>query len=132
MAKGRKKLAAWQGVLAGGVLSLCLYLLGLLLAALLLVRGTLPESGSFPAVAVLCALSSLTGGVTVVRLTGWRAGGLLTAAAFLSVLILLGLGFWDEIAWAGHGGILLLCGLAGGLLAGAAGPKKRRKRNRGM
>ena len=30
MAKGRKKLAVWQGFLAGGLLSLGVYLLGLM------------------------------------------------------------------------------------------------------
>lgn len=80
-------------------------------------------------VAVLCVLSALAGGVAAVRLTRWKMGGLLTAAAFLSVLVLLGLGFWEEVAWLGHGGILLLCGLAGGLLAGAAGPRARRRHN---
>lgn len=128
MAKGRKKLAAWQCFLAGSLLSLGVYLLGLLFLTLLLVKGSVSEGGSFPMVAVLCALSALAGGVLTVRLTGWRAGGVLTAAAFLAALILLGLGFWEQIAWLGHGGILLLCGLLGGTLAGVAGPKRRRRR----
>lgn len=124
----RKQLAPWQGFLAGSLLTLGVYLLGLLLLTLLLVKGALSEGWSFPAVAVLCTLSALAGGVLTVRLTRWRAGGVLTAAIFLSVLILAGLGFWEEIAWTGHGGVLLLCGLAGGVLAGLAGPKKRRRR----
>lgn len=128
MAKGRKKLAAWQGFLAGGLLSLGVYLLGLLFLALLLVKGALSEGGSFPMVAALCVLACLAGGLLTVRLTHWRAGGVLTAAAFLCVLLLAGLGFWEEITWLGQGGVLLLCGLAGGLLAGVAGPKKRRRR----
>lgn len=124
----RKQLAMWQCFLAGGLLTLGVYLLGLMLLALLLVKGAMSEGGSFPAVAVLCALSALAGGLLTVRLTRWRAGGVLTAAAFLSVLILAGLGFWEEIAWLDHGGILLLCGLAGGALAGLAGPRRRRRR----
>lgn len=128
MAKGRKKLAVWQGFLAGVLLSLGTYLLGLLGLALLLVNGVLPEGGSFPMVAVLCVLAALAGGMLTVRLTRRRTGGILTAALFLSVLLLAGLGFWEEIAWLGRGGVLLLCGLAGGLLAGAAVPQKRRRR----
>lgn len=129
MAKGRKKLAVWKGSLVGGALSLGVYLLGLLLLTLLLVRGTVSERGSFPVIAVLCVLSALAGGVAAVRLTGQRAGGALAALIFLAVLALLGLGFWEQIAWLGHGGVLLLCGLAGGLLAGAlSGPGKRRRR----
>ena len=128
MAKGRKQLAVWQGFLAGGLLTLGVYLAGLLFLTLLLVRGVLSEGGSFPAVAVLCMLSALAGGLLTVHLTRWKAGGVLTAAVFLVLLILAGLGFWEEIAWLGHGGILLLCGLAGGLLAGLTGPKRRRRR----
>lgn len=128
MAKGRKRLAVWQGLLAGSLLTVGVYLLGLLFLTLLLVKGALSEGGSFPAVAVLCALSVLAGGLLTVRLTRWRAGGVLTAAVFLSALILAGLGFWEEIAWLGRGGVLLLCGLTGGLLAGLAGPKRGRRR----
>lgn len=129
MVKGRKKVAAWQGCLAGGLLSLGVYLLGLLLLSMLLVKGTVPEGGGFPMVAVLCALSALAGGVLAVRLTRRKESGLLTAAIFLLVLVLAGLGLWEEITWLGQGGVLLLCALAGGLLAGAAGPKTRRRRN---
>ncbi len=128
MAKGRKQLAIWQGFLAGGLLALGVYLAGLLLLTLLLVKGTMPERWSFTAVAVLCTLSVLAGGLATVRLTRWRAGGLLTAAIFLAVLSLAGLGFWDEVTWLGRGGILLLCGLAGGLLAGLNGSRKRRRK----
>ena len=94
MAKGRKKLAVWQGFLAGGLLTLSVYLLGLLLLTLLLVKGALSEGGSFAMVAALCVLATLAGGLLTVRLTLWRAGGVLTAALFLSVLLLAGLGFW--------------------------------------
>jgi hypothetical protein len=53
----------------------------------------------------------------------------LTAAIFLFTLVLAGLGFWEEVTWLGHGGILLLCGLAGGALASMAVPKQRHRRN---
>ena len=128
MAKGRKKLEMWQGFLAGSLLSLGIYLLGLLLLTLLMVKGILSEGGSFPAVAVLCGLAALGGGLLTVRLTFWRSGGVLTAVIFLSMLVLAGLSFWEGIDWLGNGGILLLCGLAGGLLAGAAGHKRKRRR----
>lgn len=128
MPKGKSKKPAWRGILAGSLLMLGVYLGGLLLLTLLVVKGALSEGGTFPAVAVLCALAALSGGVLAVRLTGWPAGGLLSAAAVLAVLALAGLGIWEEVAWLGHGGILLLCGLAGGLLAGVLGRKKRRRR----
>lgn len=128
MAKGRKKLAVWQGFLVGWLLTLGVYLMGLLFLTLLLVKGALSEGGSFPMVAAPCVLATLAGGLLTVRLTLWRAGGVLTAVLFLFVLLLAGLGFWEEIAWLGRGGVLLLCGLAGGFLAGVAGPKKRRRK----
>ena len=124
----KKKLTVRQGFLAGGLLSIGVYFLGLLFLTLLLVKGVLPEGGSFPAVAVLCALAAGAGGSLTVRATRWPAGGVLTAVLFLSVLILLGLGFWEEVAWLGRGGVLILCGLGGGLLAGALSPKKGRRR----
>ena len=102
MAKGKKRPAPWQGLLAGGLLSLGIYLLGLLLLTLLVVKGVLSEGGSFPAAAVLCTLSTLLGGLLAVRLTGWRAGGLLAAALVLFALGLAGLGFWEEITWLGR------------------------------
>ena len=89
-------------------------------------KGRPLRGRAFPAVAALCALSALAGGVLSVRLTGWPAGGVLSAAAVLAVLALAGLGIWEEVA--GRGGVLLLCGLAGGLLAGGPVRKKRRRR----
>ena len=57
MAKGQrqKPAAPWTVFLRGGAAALGVYLAGLLLLALLLVRGTLPEKSAFPAVAVLSA-----------------------------------------------------------------------------
>jgi len=130
MAKGRKQLAAWKGLLAGGLLTLGMYLAGLLFLTLLLVKGTISERWRFTAVAVLCGLSALAGGMATVRLTRWRAGGVLTTVIFLALLSLAGLGFWDEVTWFGRGGILLLCGLAGGLLAGLIGSGRSGKRRR--
>ena len=129
MARGRKKWSMWQAFLAGELTSLGVYLIGLLFLTLFLVKGMLSEGGSFPVIAVLCMLSSLAGGLMTVHLARWRAAGILTAAVFLSVLLWAGLGFWEEVSWLGHGGILLLCGLTGGLLAGIAGPKTRRRHN---
>lgn len=128
MAKGKKQRPAWQSFLSGSLLALGAYLAGLLFLTLLLVKGVLSEGGAFPAVAVLCTLAALAGGILTVRFTGWRAGGVLSAAVFLAALALAGLGFWEEVVWLGHGGVLLLCGLAGGFLAGLAGPRRQRRR----
>lgn len=134
MGKGRKQQAAapWMGFLQGGLLALGVYLLGLLLLALLMVKGTLPERGAFPAVAVLCAAAVFCGGMAAARRSPWGtlSAGLLCAALFAVVLAAVGTAFWQGITWTGHGGILLLCALGGGVLAGLLGGRKRGKRKR--
>lgn len=132
MAKGQrqKPAAPWMVFLRGGAAALGVYLAGLLLLALLLVRGTLPEKSAFPAVAVLCAAAVFCGGMTAARRSPWGTlpAGLACAALFAAVLAAVGTAFWQGITWTGRGGILLLCALAGGLLAGLLGGRKRKRR----
>ncbi len=134
MSKGRKQQAAapWMGFLQGGLLALGVYLLGLLLLAFLMVKGTLPERSAFPVVAVLCVLAVFCGGMVAARRSPWGTlpAGLLCAVLFAVVLAAVGTAFWQGITWTGHGGILLLCALGGGGLAGLLGGRKRRKRKR--
>ncbi|MCI9121459.1 MAG: hypothetical protein HFG00_08045 [Oscillibacter sp.] len=126
MAKGRKKMARWKGAALGTGLAAAVYLLGLLLVNLLLVRGVLADG--FPAAAVLCVLAALSGGLLAARLTGWGAGTLLAAAGFLALLAAVGLGVWAEIT--ARGCVLLLCVLAGGLLAGVLAVRRPRRRRK--
>lgn len=128
MGKAKKQTALWKGFAQGSLLALGAYLLGLMLLALLVVRGALPESGCFPAVAAWCGASALLGGLLAVWRTAIRGGGLVTGAVFAAVLAVTALCCWDETAWLGQGGILLLCALGGGLLAGLLRSGKRRKR----
>lgn len=138
MAKGKKKARpSWLTVLEGLGVSLGMYLLGQLLAALLVVRGSLSEGGLFPAVAALCTASALCGGLLCARrpLWGKLPSALLSSALFAAVLLGVGLLCWEGITWTGRGGALLLCALAGGLLAGllsaAAGRRGKGKRRAG-
>ncbi|MCI8398242.1 MAG: DUF3792 family protein [Oscillibacter sp.] len=131
MAKSRKQAAPWQGFLMGGAACLGLYLAGLLLAALLMTKGTVSEASRFPLAAVLCVLAALCGGLLAIKQSALRAGGIVTGVSFAAVLVIVGLACWkDGIAWAGHGGILLLCALGGGILAGLLSGKGRGKRKR--
>lgn len=134
MGKGRKQQTAapWMGFLQGGLLALGVYLLGLLLLALLMVKGTLPERSAFPAVAALCTAAVFCGGTVAARRSPWGTlpAGLLCAVLFAGVLAAVGTAFWQGVTWTGHGGILLLCTLGGGVLAGLLGGRKRRKRKR--
>ena len=129
MGKNHKQAAAWTGYATGIHLSLGVYLASQLLLTLLLVKGTLPEGRSFPAVAVCCVLSAFAGGMFCARRSalGTLAGGMLAAAGFTAVLVAVGLLCWDGITWMGHGGILLLCALGGGLLAGLLSSRRGRR-----
>ena len=124
----KKQKPEWTGFLQGILLALGVYLVCQMLTALLLVKGVLPESRSFLVVAVCCAVSALIGGLWVGKTSlGRLAGGVLVAAGFAVVLVAVGLLCWDGILWTGHGGILLLCALAGGVLSGLTGGKRGRR-----
>lgn len=131
MGKGKKQQKVWMLLLKGVALSLGIYLAGELLLALLLVKGIAGEGTAFPITAVLCVLAAAAGGMLTARRTPWGPlpGGVLCAGLFALVLIAGGALWWDGITWSGHGGILLGCVLAGGILAGVLGsrPKKRRR-----
>lgn len=129
MGKGRKQqTAVWMVFLRGLLAALGIYLAGQLLLALLLVKGTLPEGSAFPVVAALCVAAVTCGGLLTVRRSPWGTlpAGLLTAGLFVMALLLVGLSCWESVTWMGHGGILLLCALAGGLLAGLLGGRRKR------
>ncbi len=129
MGKGRKQASPAIVVLQGTLAALGIYLLFQLLLALLLVKGVLPETSMFPSVAAACVLAAFTGGLVTAGRIPWGtlAGGMLCACGFGAVLVLVGLGFWEGVTWTGRGGILLLCVLAGGVLAGLLGSKRGRR-----
>ena len=135
MGMGKKKTstAAWMVFMQGTLLSAGCYLAGILLLALLVVKGTVPERAVFPATAVLCFLASAGGGVLTVRRRppwGPLPSALLNAGLFTALLLLLGLSCWQRITWNGHGGVLMLCALAGGVLAGFLGGHRSRRRRK--
>lgn len=133
MGKSHKQAAAWTVYGKGILLALGIYLACQLLLALLLVKGVFPEGRSFPAVVVCCLLAAFAGGGFCARRSsfGALAGGALAAAGFAAVLLAVGLLCWEGISWTGRGGILLLCALGGGLLAGLmSGGKGRRVKRR--
>ncbi len=128
MAKGGK---AAPGILRGVSAALVLYLGGTALLALLVVRDTIPEGTAFPVLAVLCVLSALCGGLLVGLAMPPMPGALAAAACFAGVLLAVGATCWQGIAWMGHGGILLACALAGGVLAGLLSGSRRGRRRKG-
>lgn len=134
MGKAKKQSPSGLVFLKGLCLSFGIYLLGQLLVTLLVVKGALVEEGMFPAVAALCLLAALAGGFLCARKPVWGPlpSAILCAILFAAVLTAVGILCWERgIAWTGHGGILLLCALAGGLLGGILGggvPKKKRRK----
>lgn len=132
MGKKKTTTAVWMVYLQGVLLGAGCYLAGILLLALLVVKGIVPASAAFPLTAALCLLASAGGGLLTVRRGPWGPlpSALLNAALFAALLILLGMSFWQRITWNGRGGILLLCILAGGILAGFLGGRRPRRRKR--
>ena len=132
MGKGkRKRTAAGVVLLQGAAVSVIVYLAGILLLALLVVKGAVPERAAFPAVAVLCLLGTLSGGVVTARRTPWGplSAALLNTALFAAVLLVVGLACWPD-GIGSRGVILLLCALGGGLAAGLLGGRRGRRRKR--
>lgn len=133
MGKGKKQSPNGMVFLEGLCLSFGIYLLGQLLVTLLVVKGALGEEAVFPAVAALCLLAALAGGALCARRPVWGPlpSAMMCAVLFSGILAAAGVLCWGEgIAWTGHGGILILCALAGGLLGGALGNGTRKKRRR--
>lgn len=133
MSKGKKQAPNGLVFLKGLLLSLGTYLLGQLLVTLLVVKGAIGEESVFPAAAIFCFLSALAGGALCARRPMWGRlpSAMLCAALFAAVLAAIGILCWGEgITWTGHGGILILCALTGGLTAGilGGGHKRRKKR----
>ena len=132
MAKGKKRrTTAGAVLLQGAAVSVIVYLAGILLLALLVVKGAVPERAAFPAVAVLCLLGTLSGGVVTVRRTPWGplSAALLNTALFAAVLLVVGLACWPD-GIGSRGVILLLCALGGGLAAGLLSGRRGRRRKR--
>ena len=126
----KKETALWLVFLQGVGLALGIYLLLMVLASALLVGAVLPEAGAFPAAAVGCCLASWAGAMTCVRRSPWGSlpSAMTCAGGFLLVLITVALLCWQQITWLGQGGVLLLCGAGGGLLAGVLGSRRRHRK----
>ena len=90
------------------------------------------ESGAFPVTAVLCFLSAMSGGLLTARQSPWGTlpSALLNTLVFAGILIAAGAICWQGITWYGHGSILLLCALAGGVVAGILGGRRSHRRKR--
>ena len=129
----RKSGALWVVIARGVALSLVVWACGAGLLTAVMTAGGVGEAGAFPALLGVTALAAFVGALSVTRHTPWGSlvSSMLTAALFTALLLCVGLLTWTRIAWAGHGGKLLLWALIGGAVAGIVGrprPKKRARR----
>ena len=125
MGKGKKqKTPLWGGAVQGVLLALGFYLGSLLLLALGMTRGAVPEGAAVPAAAALAVCAAFLGGLRLMLLRGsWGPlpGAMLVSGIFALTLILVGLSLGGGAPWSGEKPILLLSALAGGVLAGLCG-----------
>lgn len=132
MGKKKARPAVWLVFLQGTLLALGIYLAGILLLALLLVRGSASESAAFPITAILCIFGAASGGILTSRRSSWGAlpSSMLNAVIFVGILALVGLLCWQGITWNGRGGILIVSALAGGVLGGFLGSRRSHRRKK--
>lgn len=128
---GKARPAAWRRVLRGALLALGVYLGGIALMALMIVKGAVPESAAFPVTVVLCVLAVMCGGLLAGPMLPPLPGALAVAACFGGMLLTVGAACWQSVTWMGRGGILLLCTLGGGLLSGVLAGSRRSRRRKG-
>lgn len=131
MEKGRKKMAPWAVLARGIAISLAGYLAGAALLAVLLVRGAMGEGALYPALALLGGVASAAGGLSCARRTAlgvWTE--VLLCGLGMGVCLVCAGGCWRGIGWTGHTLLLLGCVLAGSVVSGVLGSRKRRKGNR--
>jgi hypothetical protein len=119
----------------GSAVTIGVYLVIVAVAALLVVKGIVPEKTKEGMIAGAGFVAALAGGRTVVGQGGLGTllPAVLNAAIFVGVLIAVKLiggtpGGWGDCGW-----LLLICILAGGTVSGLwRGEKKRRRRSVGV
>ncbi len=131
--QGVKWTHVMTAIIIGGLLSLTVCLIILLLCSIGISNGWLRETSMDKLAIVSCVIGGFSGGVLTVRQCGSRAllAGLAAGGAFFLLLLTGGLLFFAETVCIDQGGLGLLSGcLCGGAAAGilCAGPKRKRRR----
>ena len=127
--KAKKTGPLWAVPVSGVLLFAAVWLTGALILAGGMALGVVRESGSFPVLAAVTVIAALIGVGYVVRGAGF-VPALAAAGGFAVLLAAAGLLIWSEFGWFGHGGLLLLCAIAGGVCAGLFGNGGKRKKSR--
>lgn len=129
MAKTKKSVRPlWVVLTQGGLISLCVYFLGVLGLSALVVNGTAGEGGAPGVLAALCGIASFAGALLTVRKSGVPALGILAAGIFIAAVGIAGLACWGKVSLVERGCGLASAALIGGGIAGIAGRRRRGKR----
>lgn len=111
-----KKKPAWQSWLLGLVITVLLYLMGVLTVTLLTVRGIVGEEQTFPILVFLVLVSTFAGSLIAGGGKAGASGSLLSAVLFCLLLVTVCLGVLGD-GLTRQGLILLALALTGGVLA---------------
>ena len=125
-----KKSMRWKNVLLGLAAAMAVDLLGVLLAALLVIRGVVGEGSGFPLLAGAALCAAFAGGMIAGGGGAGAAGALLHTGIFGILLVLICFSAWEGVTV--HGLILLAMVLLGGLLSGAVRGKVGKRRRKGL
>ena len=127
-----KKQGTWLVFLRSGAVALCLYLIGILILAFVMIQGFLPEGASFAALACAGFVSALAGGMAAVRQSPWATlpTAMLNAAMMVLFVLAIGSSAWPETFWNEQSIMLVLSILAGGFASGVLGARKRTGKRR--
>lgn len=130
--KKRKRLSGPAAVALGSGTALVGYVVLLAGESALLIRGTLPEGSLTAIMGVCCLLAVLAGGSVSALRSMWRPlpAAFSVGAVMAAVLAVAGLSASEPPDWAGQGGPLVLCALAGGLLAGFLASRRAKGKRR--
>lgn len=133
--EGKSGLSA-QGMvvslLFGGVISLVVCFLLLLICSILLVTGMIPEKTMSSLCIALCGLSSLIGGNYAIKKGDGPplAFGLMNGAFFCILILIIGFSAYPQASFYGSSLWILLAALIGGGISGLSKPNKKRKKRR--
>jgi len=126
----KRKTPAWAVYPEGALVSLGIYIILQCLLAMLTVKVIVPESAVFRLQMAGAVLSAFCGGLFAVHrgnLMGTLWAALLTTASFVILLFAASVLLYDGIKWTEQTAALLVCMLAGGLLAGMVGSRGRKR-----
>ena len=119
-------------VLLGGLLSLIVSVILILICAFAISSGWISDKYMMQYTIALCTLGSFIGSVFSVRCCGERLIfiGIGSGIVFFLLLLSIGFLFFTKSSIENHGVLLVLGSLIGGALAGTVGRKRKKKRRK--